>query len=138
MADFYDNMQGVATELLTQFNQGTMSYNYITGGTSPFDGPATVTAGPFKGTATGVAFKYRNDLVTASDIEITAAVFKSPLWDDLVVWDDAALWNDDGVYLVEPQLNSTVTIDGKERQIIQVRKIPASGTPILFKIFVKG
>lgn len=136
MADFYGDMQGVATELLTQFNQGTMTYKSSTPAT-PFE-PAVDTVVPFKGTATGVAFKYRNDLVTASDIEITAAVFKNPAWDDLVVWDDAALWNDDGVYLVEPQLNSTITIDGKERQIIQVRKIPASGTPILFKIFVKG
>lgn len=115
MADFYDNMQGVATELLTEFNQGSMSYNYITGGTSPFDGPATATAVPFKGTATGVAFKYRNDLVTASDIEITAAVF------------DPA-----------PLPNGTVTIDGTERQILSVMAIPAAGTPSIYKIFVKG
>lgn len=115
MADFYDNMQGVATELLTEFNQGTMSYNYITGGTSPFDGPATVTAVPFKGTATGVAFKYRNDLITASDIEITAAVFEPA-----------------------PLPNGTVTIDGIERQIIGFKAIPAAGAPSVYKIFVKG
>lgn len=115
MADFYGDMQGVATELLTEFNQGTMTYNYITGGTSPFDGPATVTAVPFKGTATGVAFKYRNDLVTASDIEITAAVFEPA-----------------------PLPNGTVTVDGTERQILSIMAIPAAGTPSIYKIFVKG
>lgn len=115
MADFYDNMQGVATELLTEFSQGTMSYNYITGGTSPFDGPTTVTAVPFKGAATGVAFKYRNDLVTASDIEITAAVFEPA-----------------------PLPNGTVTIDGTERQVLSVMAIPPAGTPSIYKIFVKG
>lgn len=136
MADFYNDMQSMATELLTDFNQGTMTYKSSTPAT-PFE-PAVDTVVPFKGTATGVAFKYRNDLVTASDIEITAAVFKAPFWDDSKQWDDSQTWNDEGVYILHPQLNSTVTIDNIERQIIQVRKIPASGTPILFKIFVRG
>jgi hypothetical protein len=113
VADFYSEMQGVATELLTQFNQGTMTYKSITPAT-PFE-PAVDTVVPFKGTATGVAFKYRNDLVTSSDIEITAAVF-SPA----------------------PKPNGTVTIDGTERQILSVMAIPAAGTPSIYKIFVKG
>lgn len=113
MADFYDNMQGVATELLTKFNQGTMTYK--AGGGTPFDPPAASDPVPFKGTATGVAFKYRNDLVTASDIEVTAAVFEPA-----------------------PLPNGTVTIDGKERQILSIMAIPAAGTPSIYKIFVKG
>lgn len=114
MADFYGEMQGVATGLLTEFNQGTMTYNYITGGTSPFDGPATSTAVPFLGVARGVSQRYLTDLITASDIEITAAVF-----------------------VPAPKINGTVTIDGTERQIISVKQVPAAGTPSIYKLFVK-
>ncbi len=115
MADFYGDMKNVATDLLTEFKQGSMSYNYITGGTSPFDGPATATAVPFLGVARGVSKRYLTDLITAADIEITAAVF-----------------------VPAPKINGTVTIDGTERQIISVMQVPAAGTPSIYKLFVKG
>jgi len=164
VASIYTDMQAVAIDMISEFKQGSMVYNHRIGGTSPFD-PYVDVEVPFNGVASGVSQKYINDLVTASDIEITASVFVIPNWDDGTlktsgsdwddnhIWDDNATWSDDGVNMswsdtftwddngvdmLRAMNNGTVTIDGEKRQIISTKRIPAAGTPVVLKIFVKG
>lgn len=111
---FYDDMQDVATELLTEFNQGAMVYLEATPAANEWESD-TYTETPFNGVATGVEQRYVSDLVSSSDIKITAAVFG-----------------------VTPTSSGRIKIDGTERQIVQVQQIPAAGTPVSWIIFVKG
>lgn len=118
MSDFYKEMQGVATELLAEFNQGVIKYiaPSATGGDpfNPTQGASTEYT--LDAVARGVEFKYiREGYISASDIQVTAAVFD-----------------------VEPKMNGTVEIDGKEKQIIAIQQIPAAGTVLSWLIFCKS
>lgn len=118
MSDFYQKMQGVSSKLLKQFNQGVIKY--IEAGAAGGD-PFNPTQGasteyPLDAVARGVEFKYIKDgYISASDIQVTAAVFN-----------------------IEPKMNGVIEIDGKEKQIIAVQQIPAAGVPVAWAIFVKS
>ena len=118
MSDFYSEMQDLATELLTEFNQGVIKY--IEAGATSGD-PFTPTQGApteytLNAVAKGVEFKYvKEGYISASDIQITAAVFGT-----------------------EPSQSGVIDIDGREKQIIAVQQIPAAGIPVAWAIFVKS
>lgn len=137
MASFYDEMQAVASDMLTEFQQGSMVYRVKSGVSSPYETPVENDI-PVYGVAKGVSQKYMNDLISASDIEVTVAATKTALWDDQFVWDDTKLWDESGAYVIDPNISGTFIMDGLERQIIKIQKIPAAGTPVVFKIFIKG
>lgn len=111
-------MQGTASKLLGKFNQGVVEYVQLEqqAGANPYD-PVTSNpvSYPVNATATGVEVQYINDYVTASDTQLNVAVFD-----------------------VVPNKDGLIKIDGVEKQIIDIRKIPASGLTVSYKIFVKG
>lgn len=133
---FYDEMQDVATDLLTEFKQGTIVYLSPAAAENPWDPSPGYNAYPLNAVASGVSQKYINDLITTSDIEITCAV-ASAGWEDSMTWLDHLTWSDDGTAL-DFSNSGRISIDGLEKQIIMVRKIPAAGTPVCYKIFAKG
>lgn len=135
--DFYNEMQSVATEMLAEFNQGSMVYRVKSGVSSPYETPAQNDI-PVFGVAKGVSQKYLSDLITVSDIEVTVAATKSALWNDQFAWNDSLLWDESGTYTVDPNSSGTFIMDGTERQIIKIQKMPTAGTPVVFKIFIKG
>lgn len=118
MSDFYQRMQGVSSKLLKKFNQGVIKYIETPNiGTDPFNPTqGASTEYPLDAVAKGVEQRYiKEGYISASDIQVTSAVFD-----------------------VEPTMNGTVEIDGKEKQIIAVQQIPAAGLPVSWLIFVKS
>lgn len=112
---FYDEMQDVATELLTEFKQGTIVYRAPAASANPWE-PATYTDTPISGgTVRGVSQRYVTDLVTASDLHAVLPVFGAT-----------------------PTNAGRLIIDGVERQIISVQPSPAAGTVVCWHVFVKG
>jgi hypothetical protein len=122
MAGFdYGRMQGVATKLLTRFNQGVMTLTKpgtTTPGSNPWDPPVVTDPVEYalQATAKGVSKELIDGtLIVATDIEITAAVFGA-----------------------EPELTDPVTIDGKAVTVIKVWAVPPAGTTVAWKFIVRG
>ena len=115
MADFYGDMQATETELLTEFNQGVITYAPKVAGVNEWDGDTYGTPIKLNATARGVSASYVTDLIKSSDTMITAAVFS-----------------------VEPDMQGKITIDGKPRQIVQIKRTPEAGAAVDWRIFVRG
>ena len=118
MADFYGRMQATASRLLKKFNQPSIEYVQLEqqAGADPWDPVQSNPVNyPLYATATGVEQRYLTDLITQSDIQLNVAVFD-----------------------VVPNKDGVIKMDGVEKQIIDYMKIPASGTTVSYKIFVKG
>ena len=113
MADFYTEMQGVASELLKEFQQGVITYTPTV--SNDWEDPVAGTPITLDATANGVGKEYLSDLITTSDIEVTSSVFGQ-----------------------DPAIEGKISIDGVAKEVISVRQIPAAGLPVAWKIFVKG
>lgn len=118
MVSFYQELQGVASELLAEFDQGGIFYIAVVPGSGPAQNPGPSTETPFKveGVARGVSFKYiDNKSVVASDLQITMAV--------------------DARYT--PNEKGFALIDGVRHKVIQAIRKPAAGTPVAWTIIVR-
>lgn len=84
MADFYAKMQGIATSLLTRFNQGVIELGVVTPGAGPAHNPGASTQAPWrtvKGAANS-AYSVRGGsnsfadgtLIKEGDLKVTLAV----------------------------------------------------------------
>lgn len=118
MNDFYSEMQGIANEVLTEFNQGEISYVVETPGTGPADNPGapTVTTTPLTAaTARGVEFKFlTNTSILASDLQITIP---------------------GGI--IEPAPEGFFIVDGVRYKIVEIKRVPAAGTPVVWIVIVR-
>jgi len=118
MSEFYDEMQAIASELLTEFNQGTIAYVAMTLGNGPADDPGepTETTTVFSGAvARGVEFKYvKGSSVLSTDLQVTIP---------------------GGI--VEPTPEGFFTVDGVRLKIVEVHRIPATGTAVACTIIVR-
>lgn len=114
----YDEVQGVAQELLSDFGQGTIVYLKQTPGSGPRHNPGKGETRPFVvkgGVATGVSMKYvQMSLAKASDLQVTLPV--------------------DPRFI--PNNNDTIKIDAIEYKITQVIQKPAAGTPVVYVLIV--
>ena len=118
MSDFYREMQGVASELLAEFSQGTVVYTITGAPTGPAwnPTPGAPVSYTLDATVQGVEADYVDgSLILATDKQVTCAVFGA-----------------------EPSLAGTITIDGKVCQIVRVDKVPGAGTVIAWRIFVRA
>jgi len=118
---FYDDMQKVATELLTEFNQGEIFITIVEQGAfdgkpwKPYD--ASTSYVEVKGVVKGVSSKYiTRGLAIEGDIEVTIAV---PVGGDL------------------PNMNSSVFTDSGAYKIISIEPVPANGTPVIVKMIAR-
>ncbi len=118
MASVYERMQATATRLLDKYDQGPFTY-YEPGTVSgpeydPVIGPETEHT--VSGTASGVEEKYIKDgYISGSDIQMTLKVFS-----------------------VSPSNSGEILVNGVRRQIIEVQQIPAAGTPVAWRLFVRS
>jgi len=117
VADFYSRFQARATKQLTKRKQGVIRYIAPdTPGANPWDTPAPSSPILLPGaTANGVSQEFLSEKVTTSDTEVTASVFGAT-----------------------PEVGGVVEIDGVERQVVEVKPVPAAGVVVVWKIFVKG
>lgn len=118
MSAFYSRAQNTSSRLLSRFKQGVIEYVVTESapGANAWDPPIqTESRLPMDATAKGVTAYQADDLVSISDIGITSAVFGA-----------------------EPKVGGIVEVDGVQRQVLKVRRIPEAGTLVAWKIYVKG
>lgn len=119
----YDEMQGVAHELLTEFDQGGLTYIRLVPGNGPPDNPGAPTQDikKFAGVARGVSFKYigttlaNGSLVVASDLQVTLPA-------DLGI---------------NPDMADFVGVATVQHKIIQIIKLPATGTVVAYRLIIR-
>lgn len=117
MADFYQEMQGVASDLLREFKQGVIEYVTVTPGNGPADnpGPAQEIPTVINGVARGVKFKYIDGSnIVASDMQVTMPG-----------------------NMMEPKPNGFIRIDGVSYKIVQIIRKPAAGTAVAFTVIFR-
>jgi hypothetical protein len=114
----YDEMQGVASELFAQFQQGSIMYvelQMVSGGTPDDPSEPTRVEYPLTATARPVSTKY----VDGSHI----------------VQSDKQVSMPGGG--IEPQMSGLVLIDGVQYKIIEIKRIPEAGTVISYILIVR-
>ena len=113
----YDDLRVVATDLLTDFDQGGLVLRVATKGAGPAHNPGATTYADtsFPGVARGVSQRYVDgSLIIATDKQVTMpANFGTPVVEDLL------------------------TLDGTDHQILKVIQIPAAGTAVAFVLIVR-
>ncbi|AID29246.1 hypothetical protein [Mesorhizobium jarvisii] len=118
---FYDDMAGVATELLTEFNQGSVQLKRETPGVVDPDQPwvpiePTVETWPLNAAVRRVSQKYVDGtLIVATDNQVTFAV-----------------------PAIVPAMTDTLIVDGVELAMKDLRPIPPAGTVVAYIAFVAG
>ena len=113
----YDDMRGIATELLTEFKQGSMVLLQYTPASGPPHNPGKPSwlRLPFNGTANGVSeYMLQDTLVQSSDrvVNMPAAIV--------------------------PTVKDRIEIDGVGYQIIKVTPKPAAGDPVVWQVVVRS
>ena len=114
---FYTRLQGTATKLLDKYGQGTISHirdGEPTGPSyDPTPGQAVVT--PVTASVKGASARYVQDgFISAQDLELICSVFG-----------------------FDPVQSDRFSIDGRELQVIMVEPIPAAGTTVAWRVFLK-
>jgi hypothetical protein len=115
---FYEEMQDIATGLLTEFKQGVVVLNKAgaTSGSAWKPTPGAQTNITLFATVSGVSKKYVDkSLAIATDKQIICAVPS-----------------------VAPTMADSVTIDGKSHKIVHIEPRPAAGTPAAYILIVRA
>lgn len=126
MADFYSKMQGIASDLLTRFNQGIIHIGVVTKGTGPANnpGPSTTVWTLTKGAAIPNTPRGSNSyedgtLIRVGDLKVTTkveALAADPKAGDLI------RFGGDG---------------GQQYRVIQFNKVPATGIVAAWVFYVR-
>lgn len=116
---FYDDMQKVATDLLTEFKQGDIRHIALTPGNGPAHKPGSPQETPTilpGAVARGVPIKYIDGgLAQTGDLVVVSSVVKG---------------------LVVNQADK-IEIDGVRYSVVEVLPIPPAGTPVAFNFIVR-
>jgi len=118
MAGFYQEMQGIAADLLGEFKQGVIQYVGIVPGNGPPDNPGETQETPVAvdAVARGVSFKYIDgSTVLTTDLQITMP--------------------GNGV---EPDPAGFMIVDGRRAKIVQVVRKPAAGIVAAYTVIFRG
>jgi len=121
VTDFYDEMAGVATELLTEFKQGSVVLRRTTqaAGDNPWEpGTETTVDYPLSATVRRVQQKYIDGtLIVGTEDQITFAVVNG----------------------IAPSMTTDrFVVDGHARVLKDLRPLPAAGTPVAYIAFVEA
>lgn len=115
---FYDDMQIVASDVLAEFKQGSVSYIAITpqpGSTPDEPLPPTESSTAINATVRPVSTKYVDGThIVQSDKQVTFAA---------------------GV--VTPDISGFIDIDGSRFKIVEVLPVPAAGTVVTYTLIVR-
>jgi len=114
----YGSVQKIATDILTDFNQGVIELIKITPGAGPPERPGTPTevTHTMKGTVQGVSKKYVDGgLAKATDFQVTLAVNTA----------------------ATPEISDLLIINGQRHNIVQIMSKPPSGTVVAHVLIVR-
>jgi len=118
VANFYDEMKSVASDVFAEFKQGIIQYVALTAveGATPDDpGEPTRVTPTVNATARPVSTKYVDGThIVRSDIQISMP--------------------NDGL---EPTMGNMFNIDGVEHQIVEIMRRPSAGTAVAFTVIVR-
>ena len=137
---FYEDMQGIATELLGEFKQGRVTVLRTTQEEKPADWPTwepwegdeTVSVYELDAVVKGVSAKLVDgNVVVATDLELTCSHKMM-----LVEVDGAALAP--AAVEFDAALLDTLNIDGKPVTIVRDLTVPGAGTPVAHRYVVRG
>ena len=115
---FYEEMQEVATEVLTGFKQGIVNYIKITPGTGPVTNPGQPTETPFglNCGVNGVSKQYVDGTqVLSSDLQCVAAVNAG----------------------YTPNMKDAIDVDGVRHKLVKILPKPAAGTPVAYLYIIR-
>ena len=119
MVDFYTELQGVAADVLPEFKQGVIQHVGMTPGAGPAHNPGnptTVTTTLPGAVARGVEQRYMAQaLAVGAEKQVTSSVV-------------------DGI---DPNNGDKITIDGTLFRIVEVIKIPAAGTAVVWVFLIR-
>lgn len=116
---FYGKMQGIATGLLTKYGQGTVTMTKVTqtNASDPWIvGSASEVSETLQATVRRVEQKYVDGTVIVGT-------------EDQIVF---------AVPQIAPDMTCKFSIDGVERVLVDIRPLPAAGTPVAYIAFVKS
>lgn len=121
MSDFYSELSGVATEVLTEFKQGVVTLTRAgtsTPGANSWDPPTE--SDPVTYTLSAVAKGVSKEFIdgtaiVATDLQVTCAV--PP---------------------VAPLMTDAIEVDGRGVTILRIDAIPPAGTPVAYRLFLRG
>lgn len=111
----YDEVQKIATDVLTEFDQGEIYYVELVPGNGPADdpGPAVLTRHKVRGVARGVKFKYiQNGTAIASDMQTVFAVSDK----------------------FTPDMSGFIDIGASRYKVVQVMPIPPAGVTVAHRV----
>ena len=115
---FYLDMQGIAKDLISEFNQGPIYLLRETPGDGPAWNPGESPESVRKivpGTARGVSDKYVDGtLVVATDLQCTIPGG-----------------------LIKPQMTDRIEVNGQAHQIVRIDPKPASGTVVAYIVIIR-
>ena len=126
VADFYTDMQNIATSVLTEFKQNTAVLNRLTYAAPDPSTPWLIPAP----TITNYTLKATASVVYADQGSAKYIDGKNILGSDIVVTC--------AVPAVEPVMSDTITLDGGVKAIKKITQIPALGVAVVYKLFVAG
>ena len=115
---FYTRLQATATKLLDKYAQGTITHIRDGEPTGPsYDPtPGVPVSTPVDASVKGASSKYIQDgFISAQDLQMTCSVFG-----------------------FDPVQSDRFSIDGRELQVIMVEPIPAAGTTVAWRVFLKS
>lgn len=118
MVSFYDDMAGIASELINEFQQGQVYYVALVPGSGPEHDPGEPTEVEtlVPAVARGVQFKYIDGTnIVASDGQITIPA-------------------DTGIV---PSIDGYVRVDDRKHRIISCTAIPPAGTAVAYRVIYK-
>jgi len=118
MSDFYTGLRSTASALLAQYAQGAIAHIRDGAATGPsYDPtPGTPVVTPVTASVKGVSSRYVQDgFISVQDLELFCSVFG-----------------------FTPVQSDRFSIDGRELQVIMVQPIPAAGTTVAWRVFLKS
>ncbi len=118
MSDFYSDLRAVASNVLSEFKQGSVSYvrmQSVVGATPDDPGTPIEVVSPLNATVRPVSTKYVDGShIIQSDRQVTMP--------------------NDGI---EPKMSGFIRIDGSDHKIIEIMPRPAAGDPITYTVIVR-
>ena len=116
MSDFYQEMQDVATDVLTEFDQGVTLVQVTKGAGPSYDpGADSEVDVVIPGTASGVSKKYVNgDSILESDLQAVIAAS-----------------------VAVPTMNDKLKINSDTKKIISIKAVPAAGIPAVYVVIFR-